>query len=455
MSSSVETSGGASGGVLPGAQPSLLREMGRWTLTAAVINSVVGSGIFGLPSTLAGLAGPWSPLLVVAAGACIFTVILCFAEVGSRFDQAGGPYLYAREAFGPAAAFHVGWLLLFSRLLSAAAALNILTVYLATLVPAVGTPIGRAAAMTFVAVTITAINVSGIRSAAWTTNVFTVGKLLPLALLAVVGLFQVSGATIASQAVPAPDWTQALLLLVFAYGGFEGTVSAASEARDPKRDTAFALIGATLAVTLLYAILQLVVVGILPDAAATTTPVAAALAVLFGPVGLTLGSAAVVISIYGWFTGFALMMPRVLYSMADRGELPARLAYVHPRFRTPAVAIVVVTTVAWLMAVFSSFAQAAVLAAIPRLGIFIVTCAALVVFRRRPDAPAAAVRVPAGPAFAAAGILFSLWMLSTRSLDQIWILFAVVAAGVAVRAIYAPLRRPRSAIAAAPGSGSR
>src|SRR5687768_9158799 len=161
MSSSVEASAGATGGGLPGAQPSLLREMGRWTLTAAVVNSVVGSGIFGLPSTLAALAGPWSPLLVVAAGACIFTVILCFAEVGSRFDQAGGPYLYAREAFGPAAAFHVGWLLLFSRLLSAAAALNILTVYLATLVPVVGTPPGRAAAMTFVAVTVTAINVSG------------------------------------------------------------------------------------------------------------------------------------------------------------------------------------------------------------------------------------------------------------------------------------------------------
>ena len=449
MSSSVEASGGA----LSGARPALLREMGRWTLTAAVINSVVGSGIFGLPSTLAALAGPWSPLLVVAAGACIFTVILCFAEVGSRFDEAGGPYLYAREAFGPAAAFHVGWLLLFSRLLSAAAALNILTVYLATLVPVVGTPAGRAAAMTLTVAAITAINVSGVRTAAWTTNVFTVGKLLPLALLAVVGLSQVSSVTIASQAVPSPDWTQAVLLLVFAYGGFEGTVSAASEARDPKRDTAFALIVATVAVTLLYAVLQYVVVGVLPDAAATSTPVAAALAELFGPVGLTLASVAVVISICGWFTGFSLMMPRVLYSMADRGELPVRLAYVHPRFRTPAVAIVVVTAVAWLMALFSSFAQAAVLAAIPRLGIFIVTCAALVVFRRRTDAPAAAVLVPAGPAFAAAGILFSLWMLSTRSLDQIWILFAVVAAGVVVRAVYGPLRP--AATPAAPDSASR
>ena len=100
------------------AQPSLIRAMGRWSLTAAIVNGVIGSGIFGLPSAVAALTGAWSPLAVLIAGACVFVVLLCFAEVGSRFDEAGGPYLYAREAFGPIVGFQVGWLLLVSRLLA-------------------------------------------------------------------------------------------------------------------------------------------------------------------------------------------------------------------------------------------------------------------------------------------------------------------------------------------------
>jgi amino acid transporter len=246
----------------------------------------------------------------------------------------------------------------------------------------------------------------------------------------------------ATQAVAAPDWTTAVLLLVFAYGGFEGTTAAAGEARNPKRDSAIALVAATVIVTVVYALLQAVIVGVLPQAAATSTPIAAALSVLFGPAGATLASAGAVVSVYGWWVGFTLMMPRVVYAMADRGELPARLAFVHPAYRTPAPAIVVVAVIAWLMAVFSTFAQAATLAAIPRLGIFMVVCAALVALRRKPDAPAAAFIVRGGPAFAAAGIAFSAWMLTTRSFDQVWLLLVVIGIGFAVRAWYAPTRHP-------------
>ena len=155
--------------------------MGRWSLTAAIVNGVIGSGIFGLPSAVAALTGAWSPLAVLIAGACVFVVLLCFAEVGSRFDDAGGPYLYAREAFGPIVGFQVGWLLLVSRLLACAAALNILIVYVGVLAPPVATPAGRALTMTGAMALATAINVTGVRMAAWTTNVFTVAKLLPLA----------------------------------------------------------------------------------------------------------------------------------------------------------------------------------------------------------------------------------------------------------------------------------
>src|SRR5262245_33529492 len=116
-------------------RPGLIRAIGRWGLTAAVTNSVIGSGIFGLPSSIAGLTGAASPLAILIAGASIFVVVLCFAEVGSRFDDAGGPYLYTREAFGPAVGFEVGWLHIWTRLLSAAAVVNVFASYLAVLVP--------------------------------------------------------------------------------------------------------------------------------------------------------------------------------------------------------------------------------------------------------------------------------------------------------------------------------
>ena len=414
-------------------EPSLVRVMGRFSLTAAIVNGMIGSGVFGLPSAVAALTGEWSPLAVLIAGAGNFVVMLCFAEVGSRFDDAGGPYLYARDAFGAIVGFQVGWLLLFSRLLACAAALNILVVYLGVLLPPVATPIGRAITMTIAMALVTAINITGVRMAAWTTNVFTVAKLLPLVLLVALGLPQIRSEILATQAIDRPDWREAVLLLVFAYGGFESMVIAASETRNPRRDTAYALIAAGAIVTLLYCLLQIVIVGVLPDAGGVTTPVASALRALLGTSGATLGSAAVVLSVYGWLTGFTLMMPRVLYSMARHGELPAVVGRVHPRFRTPHVAIIANAVLALAMAIYSSFSEAATLAAIARLVVFAVTCAALIALRRS-HGPSPGFQLPAGPIVSVAGVGFAVWLLSTRSVTQLGVLGGVIVVGAVLRA---------------------
>lgn len=412
--------------------PSLIRVIGRWSLTAAIVNGVIGSGIFGLPSAVAALTGEWSPLAVLIAGACVFVVLLCFAEVGSRFDQAGGPYLYAREAFGPIVGFQVGWLLVATRLLGCAAALNILIAYLTPVAPAVATPAGRTLTMIGAMALTTAVNVRGVKMAAWTTNVFTVAKLLPLVLLIVVGLPFVRTDVFASQAAVQPEWREAILLLVFAFGGFEQNVIAASEARDPRKDTAFALIAAGIVVMLIYCLLQVVIVGVLPEAGRVTTPVASALGVILGTGGAAVGTAAVVVSVYGWLTGFTLMLPRVLYSMATHHELPAVLGRVHPRFRTPHVAVIVSTVAALALALYSSFTQAATFTAITRLLVFASTCAALIALKRQ-DAPAPAFRLPGGTFIAVVGVLFSLSLIATRNSTELWILFAIIAAGVLLR----------------------
>lgn len=421
-------------------QPSLIRVMGRWSLIAAIVNGVIGSGIFGLPSAVASLTGMWSPVAVLIGGACVFLVILCFAEVGSRFDEAGGPYLYARAAFGPIAGFQVGWLLLASRLLACAAALNILIVYLGRLLPAVAAPTGRALTMTVAMAVVTAINVTGVKMAAWTTNAFTIAKLLPLTLLIGVGLPQIRDDVFASQVADHVEWRQAILLLVFAYGGFESMVIAASETRDPRKDTGPALIAAGAIVTVLYCLLQLVIVGVLPDAGRSTTPVASALQHVVGESGATIGTIAVILSVYGWLTGFTLMMPRVLFSMARDRELPSILGRVHPRYRTPHIAIVLNALVALTMSLYSSFAQAATFAAIARLMVFASTCAALIALRKGSGRPPA-FRVPGGIAVAIGGLVFSIYLLATRNSTELWVLFAIVAAGVLLRG-FKPEARP-------------
>lgn len=414
-------------------RPGLVRVIGRWDLTAAVVNGVIGSAIFGMPSDQARLAGSWSPLVALIAGAGVLTIVLCFAEVASRFQEAGGPYLYARDAFGPFVGFEAGWLTFWIRVTAVAANLNVFVDYLARLVPAAGSGYARAAVMAAVVGVIAAINVVGVRQATWTVDAFTIAKLLPLALLVVLGLPQVDGGIVRSQDVAAPQWTQAILLLMFAYGGFEAPLIPAGEARNPRRDTAFALLTALGVIAVLYCTVQLVVIGLVPaladPAAPVKAPVAAAFEKLLGGPGVALASLAAMVSIYGYTTGTVLQSPRVLFSMAERGDLPGVFARVHARFRTPHVSIVTFAALVFALALFGSFTWNATLSAIVRLLTYGLTCVALLVFRRRAGADAPGFSVPGAAVVAPLATAFCLWLLVTRPLGQAWVVAALVAAG--------------------------
>src|SRR5438132_7435646 len=248
-------------------RPGLVRAIGRWDYTALVVNGVIGSGIFGLPAVLAGLTGAWSPLAYLLAGAGMLTIVLCHAEVASRFREAGGPYLYAREAFGAFVGVQAGWLSFCIRVTSMGANLNIFADYLAQIVPGAGRAEGRV--LTLVAVTAVAawLNVVGVRTGARTVDIFVVAKMLPLLLLVALALPRFSAEVLATQRVASPDWTQAILLLVFAYGGFEAALIPAGEVKDPGRDSAFALLAGLGAVAALYMLVQVSVVGALASAA--------------------------------------------------------------------------------------------------------------------------------------------------------------------------------------------
>jgi amino acid transporter len=408
--------------------PGLVRAIGRWDFTAAIINGVIGSGIFSLPSVLAGLTGAWSPLTFVLAGLGMLTMLLCMAEVASRFTEAGGPYLYVREAFGRDAGFQAGWLTFFIRATSAAAALNVFTDYLGPLAPALAQGMGRVATMTVVLGIITAINVLGVRQATWAVDVLTAGKLLPLLLLIALGLPRVSGAVLATQTVEHADWTQAVLLLVFAYGGFDTPLIVAGEVRRPRKDSAFALIVGMAVIASVYTLVQVVAVGVVPAVAATKAPLAEAYRLLMGRPGVLLITLGAMVSTYGLATGSVLAAPRLLFSMAQRDELPAVLGHVHPRFRTPDVAILSYAAVTLGFALYGSFTWNATVSAIVRLVTYGLICAALLVFRRR-GGEEPGFRLPGAIVIAPVAIAFALWLLSTRTFRQAWVLAVLMAVG--------------------------
>ena len=399
--------------------PGLIRAMGRWTLTALVINSIIGSGIFGLPSVVAGYLGRQSPLAYLVAAAGIGIVMACFAEVASQFGAAGGPYLYVREAFGRFIGIEIAWLLWLVRLTAAAAAANLFTNYLAEFWPAVQMPVTRLAVLAVLIGFLAAVNVRGIKSGAAVNNVFTVAKLAPLILFAIAGGIFVlrahpamAGGLQSGASLPVRDWLEAVLVLMFAYGGFEGAVIPMAEAKDPRRDAPFALFAALVTVTVLFCAIQYVVVAVLPRAAIADRPLAAAAEQFAGTTGAALISAGALISVYGYLTAQLLHTPRLTFAMGERGDFPRFFARISPKYRTPHISILVFAGIVWCLAAGGSFRWNVILSSVGRLFIYGFTCAALPVLRHKsPDARA--FRLPAGNLFAVLGVLF-MGLLASR-----------------------------------------
>ncbi|NDJ12758.1 MAG: APC family permease [Acidobacteriia bacterium] len=223
----------------------LLRSITRLDLIAVALNGAIGAGIFGLPGKVFGLIGNYSLLAFLLCAVFSAIIVLCFAEVGSRFRGTGGPYLYTREAFGPTAGFGAGWLMWIARVTAFAANSNLLASYAAFFVPQVATGLGRTVFLCAVTFLLVAVNYAGIRGAALFNNVFTVGKLIPLCVLIAVGVWFVSWNSFHFGTPPAyAPFSTSVLLLVYAFTGFEMAVVPGGEIRDPQKDIPTALLTA-------------------------------------------------------------------------------------------------------------------------------------------------------------------------------------------------------------------
>jgi amino acid transporter len=366
----------------------LRRELGRWDLTAIGVNQVIGSAIFLLPANVAKEVGPWGPLAFFLVGLASLLIALCFAEVGSRFDRTGGPYLPARVAYGRFIGFEVGWMMWFTRVASQASVSNGLALALAFYWPALATGVPRMTLITAVTLTLMLINIRGIKQSSWVVNALTVGKLVPLFLFIVAGIWYVDLARFDN--MPEVSLTQvgsAALLLVFAYGGYEVTGVPAGEAANPRRDVPFAFVMTIFTVAIVMTLTSFVATGVLENVATTQTPLADGAALFLGAAGAFVISAGAAVSMTGNNMGQVLTGSRTIFALAENGDLPRWFARVHPRHHTPANAILFTSAVALVLALTGSFVQLAAVSAVARLVMYLAVCTATLVLRRRtPDA---------------------------------------------------------------------
>ncbi len=414
----------------------LRRELGRWDLTAIGINQVIGGGIFLIPAALAGEVGAWGPVAFLVVGFTSLLVALCFAEVGSRFDSTGGPYLYTRAAFGRLAGFEVGWMQWFTRVTSQASNANGIALAVGFYWPAITGGAGRVTLLVALIAALAAINMRGIRQSAWVVNSLTIAKLVPLGIFITVGLFFVDVSRLSP--LPTVTWRQAVagaLLLNFAFGGFDVIPVPAGESTDPRRHVPFALVMTLVTVTVIMALAQLVTAGTLPGIAASKTPMADAALLFMGAGGALLIGVGSILSMTGNNAGHILTGSRMLYALAENGELPGFFGTIHARWRTPANAIVFTSIVALGLALSGSFAKLAAASAVARLITYTGACASTLALRgaRFRDAvkPATFV-IWFGPLVPLAAVAISLAILAGASLQQIITGLAAMAAGAAL-----------------------
>jgi APA family basic amino acid/polyamine antiporter len=418
------------------------RAVSRWEIVGFSVNDVIGSGVYLLPAGAAAILGSQSIGAVAIAGFAVLLLVLCFAEAATHFDRPGSAYLYTREAFGEIVGFEVGWMTWLARVSSVASLSVGFARALGYLWPAANVGTGKVLAIVLPLLLLTVINLLGVKSGVRTAVFLAITKTLPLLIFIVVGVFFVSN-SLAASVVPKPDsgsLGDAVLLLLFAYAGFENTAAPAGEFKNPRRDVPFALVVQIVLVTLIYTGVQWVALGTLPGVVNSATPLADSAQRFLGGWGGLLMTVGGVVSILGTNSNTVLSGPRYLYALAQDGFGPRALATLHPRYRTPAAAILVQTAIALPLALSGSFEKLAMLSAVARLATYFGTALAVPFLRRKLGSPPGAFRLPGGPIIPIAAVLLCLAFAASATLNNL----IAGAIGLAVGGLIYMLRRPVS-----------
>jgi APA family basic amino acid/polyamine antiporter len=436
-----------------GQDGALIRALGTWGLTAAIVNVTIGAGIFRLPASVATSLGAAAPAAYLVCALAMGLIVLCFAESGSRVSTTGGPYAYVEVAFGPFVGFLSGALLWAGLTAALAAVTSFFADSLAALEPALASAGAKVTVMLVVLAALALLNVRGVRDASRFNAVMTVAKLLPLAVIVIVGAVAVHGANLRWQQAPsAGSIGRASAVLIFAFLGVEAALVPSGEVKDPARTVPRAVLLSIGVVAALYVSVQIVSQGVLGAAlAGSKTPVADAGGAALGSWGRKLILVGSAVSMFGYVSGMTLAVPRMLFAFARDGFLPRAMAAVHPTFRTPYWAIGIQTVLVAVLAATGTFERLAIIANGSVLLVYAACCLATVELRRRDVRGGGAPFCVPGAAvvpWLALAVIVSL--LVTLQLGE-WL--GVLAVLVAAIPVYAFTRSRRAAPAAAAAAG--
>ncbi len=398
-----------------------------------IINGVIGSGIFGLPAKVFKETGVYSIAAFLVCAVAVFVIILCFAEVSSRFSKTGGPYLYALSSFGKLPAFLTGWLLLVTRFITYAALINLLVSYLSVFAAWFTLPEARIMVIVLFTLLLAYINHIGIRNTTRINNFLTISKLLPLLLFIVVGSFFIEPAQYEIKHIPDfSSFSSTVLLLVFAFGGFESVLVNSGEVKNPEKNLPFALLLAAVFITTIYILIQVVSIGTLPALATSDKPLAEAAGLFMGKSGASIIAIGAIFSVAGTLNAIMLVGSRLPYAFSEEKQFPGLFSFIHPKYKTPTWSLMLFMSITIIVSLNYSFLSAASLSAITRVMIYGIVCTTLILLRKKNPDQANFYKLKHGNTIAVAGILITLWLLSSSRLRELRDVGIAILAGLVI-----------------------
>lgn len=384
------------------------------------INGVIGSGIFGLPSKIFKEIGVYSIAALFVCAIAVLVIVLCFAEVSSRFDKTGGPYLYASASLGPLPGFLTGWLLLLTRFITYAALINLLVTYLSVFSDWFTLPAARIVTIISLTLLLAYINHIGVKNTTRVNNFLTFAKLLPLILFIIVGFFFIKAEQFEVKNIPDfTSFSSTVLLLVFAFGGFESVLVNSGEVKNPQKNLPFALLLASLIIACIYMLIQIVSIGTLPTLADSDKPLAEAAGLYMGKTGASIIALGAVFSVTGTLNAIMLVGSRLPFAFSEENQFPKLFSFIHQKYKTPTWSLLLFTFFTVVISINYSFLSAASLSAITRVIIYGIVCTTLIVLRKKNKEQADFFKIRFGNIIAYAGIAITIWLLTSSKLIEL------------------------------------
>lgn len=399
------------------------KKLGLGSIILLGINAIIGSGIFLLPNKAMSLIGTASIFVIIFDMLLVICVALCFAEASSLFKKNGGPYVYAKEAFGDFIGFEVGFIKWAISIIAWATMAVAFATALGQIIPAAQETMVKNTIVVCILVGLGIVNILGVNISKVLNNIVTISKLVPLVIFIAVGIFFIKPANFVplfpNGAYQSGSFGEAALLLFYAFTGFESIAVAAEDMDNPQKNLPKAIIIVMLIVSFFYIMIQTVSIGILgPELATITTPIQTALERILGPAGGALVAAGTLISIGGINIASSFITPRSGVALADDGLVPA---FVGKRSKrdTPYMAIIISVALAIPIALSGSFTTLAAISVVSRFAQYVPTCLSILIFRKTKKDEVRSFQIPFGPVVPIVAVVISVWLLFQASMTQI------------------------------------